>query len=381
MTAINARRWLSDALMGRLDTAEISTSEADLASLLAQAESEGVCALVAASLNQRISGEDSPGMAGERARLVATFETPARELALVSMQLEFHARQVLNALQALQLPALLLKGSALAHWAYTEPQLRDCSDVDLLLASRSAAEQLALELVKTGYSRAGTSGELVAYELLCTRRITPDWALEVDVHWQLTNSPLFSRAFTFDELMADSIPLPQLAPNARGLGPVHALLHAAMHRALNLSIGLDDKLKWLYDFVVLTRGFSEADWARAVTLASEKTLAGVTLNALEATAKTFALALPADALMVLREAAQREPMDATRLADWRYMQAQTMQALPGLLPKLGLLGGLSGCVWPGGEGAHAQRNAAGGDGQRRARHSGHRGHAAPPAGR
>ncbi len=103
MNVINARRWLSDALMGRLDTAAISTSEAVLASVLAQAESEGVCALLATRLNRRISGEDTPGMA--RGKLAAAFEAPARELALVSMQLEFQARQVLNALQVLQLPA------------------------------------------------------------------------------------------------------------------------------------------------------------------------------------------------------------------------------------------------------------------------------------
>lgn len=141
MTAISARPWLSDALMGRLDVAAVSTSETNLAGLLAQAEIEGVCALVGARLKQRISGEEMPGMA--RGKLTSAFEAHVRELALVSMQLEFQTRQVLTTLHTLQLPALLLKGSALAHWAYDQPHLRACSDVDILLPSRAAAEALS----------------------------------------------------------------------------------------------------------------------------------------------------------------------------------------------------------------------------------------------
>ena len=140
----------------------------------------------------------------------------------------------------------------------------------------------------------------MAYELLCTRAVTPDWRVEVDIHWRLTNSPLFSDAFTFDELMADAIPLPRLAPNARGLGPVHALLHACMHRALNLSIGVDDKLKWLYDLIVLMDVFTPADWDRMVRLAIDKKLAGVVLAGLEAAAATFQRELPADVVAALR---------------------------------------------------------------------------------
>ena len=34
---------------------------------------------------------------------------------------------------------------------------------------------------------------------------------------------------------------------AWGLGAAHALLHACVHRASNLSAGLGDRLKWLYD--------------------------------------------------------------------------------------------------------------------------------------
>lgn len=302
---------------------------------VAAAHNEGVVALVdgrwqlaARAANSTTPAQDAPPLPPPE--WVKAFGAAARDATLVSMVIENETRRVLGLMGEADLPGLLLKGSALAHWAYAQPQWRACGDVDLLLPSREAAEQLSARLTAAGYARAQTSGELVAYELLCTRQVMPDWTLEVDVHWQLTNSPLFSGAFSFDELMADSLPLPKLAPNARGLGPVHALLHACVHRALNLSIGVDDKLKWLYDLIVLTDAFSPADWQRMQQLATDKQLAGVVLSGLEAAATMFGRTLPADRLAALRQAATAEPLDATRLADWRYMQRQTFVALPSL---------------------------------------------------
>ena len=250
------------------------------------------------------------------------------------MLLEAENQHVLSAVAETGCTALLLKGSALAHWAYPSPHLRACSDVDILVPSREVAERLAQELTRRSYQRAHTSGELVAFELMCTRQVTPNWAVEVDVHWRLVNSALFADRFSFDELMAASVAIPSLGPNARGLGPVHASLHAAMHRSRNLTNGVGDRLKWLYDFVVLDKHLGPDDWAQLVGLARERHLAGVMLSALEATSSMFSTVFPEGVLVELREAAKREPLDAGRLDDWAYMQAQTMRALPGWGPKL-----------------------------------------------
>ena len=246
------------------------------------------------------------------------------------MQFESETRRVLSVMAKSGLPGLLLKGSALAYWAYPEPHLRCCSDVDLLLASRESAEILANQLVLAGYERAETLGDLVAYELMCHRKVAGGWRVEIDVHWRMANSPLFSDAFPFAELMAESLPIPALAPNARGLGPVHALLHACIHRAINLAGGGDgDKLKWLYDLIVLIDGFAPADWQKMVQIAIDKKLAGVVLSGLEKAAATFQRELPADIVATLRQAAASEPLNAQRLSDWRYMERKTFETLPG----------------------------------------------------
>ena len=317
-----AHAWLADVLSGR-PRGHPPESLHPSAELIAEARHQGVVALVGSGLQQD-AANPSLSSVGQ------AFAGAAREDALTSMLLEAEARRVLGAMAAADLPGLLLKGSALAHWAYPQPHLRACGDVDLLLPSREAAETLSAKLTASGYERATTSGELVAYELLCTRAVTPDWRVEVDIHWRLANSPLFSDAFTFEELMAESIPLPRLSPNARGLGPVHALLHACMHRALNLSIGVDDKLKWLYDLIVLMDVFTPADWDRMVRLAIDKKLAGVVLAGLEAAAATFQRDLSAASVAALGQVAAAEPLDATRLSDWGYMQRKTYEALPGM---------------------------------------------------
>lgn len=324
------RPWLAITVCGRQPAWPPDAPQALSAERVAAAQQEGVVALVDGQLRQAQQDKGNSACVTVPEALCQAFAMAAREEVFVSMVQEAESRRLLALMIEAGIAGLLLKGSALAYWAYPEPHLRACSDVDLLLPCREAAEELASRLCAAGYERSDTSGELVAYELMCRRRISGELQLEVDIHWRLANSPLFSDAFTFDELMAGSIALPRLAPSARGLGPVHALLHACVHRALNLSIGVDDKLKWLYDLIVLMDVFTPADWQRMLRLSIDKTLAGVVLAGLEAAAVTFQRELPADVVAALRQAAVAEPLDATRLSDWRYMQRKTCEALPGI---------------------------------------------------
>ena len=331
-----ARRWLAATVCGRppvwpLDTQKISSAE-----LLAAAQQEGVVALVEAQLRQAQKDKGGPACEAGPEQLYQAFTLAAREEVFVSMVQEAESRRLLALMADAGISGLLLKGSALAYWAYAAPHLRACSDVDLLLPSRQAAEELSRRLCAAGagYERSDTSGELVAYELMCRRQISDALKLEVDIHWRLANSPLFADAFTFDELMAESIALPRLGADARGLGLVHACIHACVHRALNLSIGVDDKLKWLYDLELLMTLFTPADWQRMVDLSITKGLAGVVRNGLESASAAFGRQLPEDVSKALKQAERAELLDARRLADWRYMQRRTFQALPTIALRL-----------------------------------------------
>jgi len=297
----------------------------DAAAWVQMAENEGVVSLLHARLNGR---EDVP------AELQRSLTEAARMSAAYALAFQAQSRRILMQLQKTDTPVLLLKGAALAHWAYDKPHLRSCGDVDILLPTRHDAERLAQALAVDGFDCSSPSGGLVAYEMMCSKPMSRDWALEVDIHWQLTNSTLFARSFDFDELMAGSQPLPNLGTNAHGLGPVHAVLHAAMHRALNVSVGIEDRLKWQYDFIAIGGRLKPGHWSQLVSMATGKQLAGVLLAALRSAGENFANPWPEDVMKQLEFAAQSEPLDASRLDDWAYMQAQTMRALPGWGPKL-----------------------------------------------
>ena len=331
-----ARAWLAAVICGGQPEWSLS-ARLPPDELVAVAQREGIVTLMDLRLQQ--AAREPADAKTRRALAIApevikAFTTAAREEALVSMVIEGESRCVLDLMTEAGIPGLLLKGSALAYWAYSEPHLRACSDVDLLLPSREAAEQLSDRLTASGYERSETSGELVAYELLCRRPVSDDWQVEIDIHWRLANSPLFSNAFTFAELMAESVALPNLAPNARGLGPVHALMHACVHRALNLSIGVGDKLKWQYDLELVRANFTPADWRRLVDLSIKKGLAGVVLDAIENAAQTFETKLPQEWIMALASAESAETLDARRLSDWHYMQHMTFKSLPTAFLKL-----------------------------------------------
>ena len=299
------------------------------APLVALAVQEGVACLLDRSV-QQVPAQAGACFSQDDLR---TLRAAAHQETLASMLLETETRRVLAAAKALNIDTLLLKGNALAWWAYPEPQLRACGDMDVLVPSRDAAERLAQALVELGYARATTSGDLVAHELMCTLPVTPDWTLEVDVHWRLNNTTLFAHLFDFHALMAASIALPRLAPSARGLGPVDALLHAAVHRARNLANGVGDGLKWLYDLVVLCALLGEHDWEKVVEVARQKQIAGVTLSALEAAEDMFACVFPEGVRRSLRAAAVDEPLDVARLGDWRYMQLRNFRSLSGTGPR------------------------------------------------
>lgn len=308
-------QWLHGTAVARASSPQAE----DWGRLLAQADAEQVEGLLYEKLRHTPKIPEA-----------VLFELKASLMtdALASMTFDAEARTLLGILDQLEIPALLLKGTALAHWAYCQPLHRACGDVDILVPTRQDAERLAEALCNSGCQRAASSGELVAFEIMCRRQVAPDWLLEIDIHWRLVNSMLFAQRLSFDELMQESVAIPALGDNARGLGPVHAMLHAAMHRSRNLTNGVGDRLKWLYDFVALERHMGAPDWDHLVMLAVQRQLAGVTLSALQATHKELGLVIPLNVEEGLQEAARREPLDATRMADWGYMQSQTMLALP-----------------------------------------------------
>lgn len=262
---------------------------------LALAEAEGVAAWFALRWRAR---EAAAGPCPEMHAVLAA--AAARELAMAVAE-----RRVVAALLSRQVPFLVLKGAALARWLYPQPLMRPRCDLDLLLPDAMNLSACAAALADAGYAESDLVSLPPSFEQSFIRR-GPILVHGVDVHWRMANHPTFADTFNYEELLARAIPIPGL-DGALGLSPVHALLHACIHRVSNLRFGAGDRLIWLSDIDRIARRLSEVEWQTLVELACSRNLAGPCLAAFQASFKHFATPLPADAVDALKTSELIEP--------------------------------------------------------------------------
>jgi hypothetical protein len=117
----------------------------------------------------------------------------------------------------------------------------------------------------------------------------------LDVHWSLTNPLVFADVLSFEELAARSVPVTGLAPSARGLSPVHALLVACVHRVAHHYDAAC--LIWLYDIHLIASRFTDGEWDEFVTLAASRHVAAVCRVSLQRAADHFQTSVPNRVLM------------------------------------------------------------------------------------
>ncbi len=245
-------------------------------------------------------------------------------------------REVLGELAARDTPVLVLKGHALSQWLYPSSEQRQTADVDLLMPAKPHVDGLMAWLAARGFTKVESTfpGDMVCSELACCGPQLGGRNVELDLHWRLSTLPVFAFRFDFAELMAGSQALPELHPHARGLGPVHALLHACMHRVQNMPDGIHDEAKWLRDIELLIAALDEAQWRRLATLAVERKLAAVCRDGLIAAGARGATRAPQWVMQALAGAASTQGMNVARMQRWSYVQWQCWRAIPTLRQRL-----------------------------------------------
>ncbi|HWT16620.1 MAG TPA: nucleotidyltransferase family protein [Patescibacteria group bacterium] len=234
-------------------------------------------------------------------------------------------QSVVRALNDAGLPFLVLKGSALARWLYPQSMLRPRSDIDILLRDHSDLRACRQALESIGFLGSDVVAPQPQFEEAFRGRVG-DAGMEVDIHWRITNHVAFADTLHFNELMAASLPLADL--NAHGLGPIHALLHACIHRMSNIQTGAEDHLLWLLDIDLLSRRMTDTDWPQIQSLAVERGLAGACASALRATAHLLQTPVSESVLTSLDQAAVDEPFDMTRAASPAYYAWWSFKLVP-----------------------------------------------------
>lgn len=315
------RAWLASALRGERPAWKGDAVAAE--ALYGCAVTEGVAALVHANgatdaLPKAVAARFA---AFERGRVIASLPEQA-ELA-----------RVVHALAQAGVPTLLLKGGALAQWLYPSAHLRPRVDIDLLFVDEAAVERGEAALRPLGYAATDPSaGPRTGYERSLHRTDANGQAHHVDAHWRLSNLAVFADALHWDDLAPAAIALPAIDPAARGPGPVHALLHACVHRIANLpaepgSNAHGDRLLWLYDIDLLARRLAPDKVESLRRIAIERGLAGACADGLRHAQAAFATPLPEAAMRSLEEAAHGESFDVGKARQRWYQEWRNLRAV------------------------------------------------------
>ena len=184
---------------------------------------------------------------------------------------------VLRELASRNIEAIITKGTALAYDVYAAPELRPRGDVDLLV-SRVQASAAIDAFRSLGYKDQLTSGdEHGVRQVLLSRTDAHGIRHDYDLHWDVTNTPLFASALRFEELQ--TIPLQRLGNDARGLSNVDALLLACIHRVAHHHD--NERLIWLADIALLRDRMSADDHRRFWRQAADARVVGVCTRSIE----------------------------------------------------------------------------------------------------
>jgi len=184
---------------------------------------------------------------------------------------------VLRELASRGLDVIITKGTALAYDVYVAPELRPRGDTDLLV-SREQASATIDGFRDLGYKDQLTSGDehgvrQVTFSRTSTHGIRHDY----DLHWDVANTPLFASALRFEDLQ--TIALPRLGRDARGLSHVDALLLACIHRVAHHHD--NERLIWLVDIALLRDRMTADDHRRFWRQAADARVVGVCTRSIE----------------------------------------------------------------------------------------------------
>jgi hypothetical protein len=249
------------------------------------------------------------GTGGRGASLRTALEPRIRAAAARDLFVRRDLQNVVAALAAATVPALITKGTALAYTVYPQPWLRPRTDSDLLVRHGDVAAASRV-LEACGYTRSDaiSTGELVSHQVAFERTDAHDVHHVIDLHWKIVNPQVVADALSFDELWRGAQRAPALGPAARvpsaigslALGCVHRLAHHQGH----------DRLVWLYDLKLLAATLDADGWTALQELACGHRIAGFCLDGLRSARARLGARFPRRVEDAMAAAAPGEPSRA-----------------------------------------------------------------------
>ena len=266
---------LASVLRGEaFDPEPLAGTEAEQQFLTAAAE-HGVDCVLRHLLKQRGSWLAVPPS------LRTALDDRAHSESAVEMCRRHELTRALKRLRDAGVDSLILKGAGLAYTHYPAPYLRPCSDVDLLIR-RNQKGIVAIQLEALGYTRVDSMSRDAVHTQSSFEVRRGSLRHVIDLHWAISNRPLFAEMLSFEELAGNAVAVPVLGQGAVTLAPVDALLFACIHRVAHHNDS--HLLIWLFDIKLLAEGLSPNEWDQFVELAIRKQLVAVCQETLAVTA-------------------------------------------------------------------------------------------------
>lgn len=243
----------------------LTASEAQ-ESFLRVAADHGVDCLLRRVLKQRGSWLALP------ANVRAALDSRARYESALEAARRHEVTRVLDKFRAAEVKSLVLKGAGLAYTHYPAAYLRPCCDVDLFIR-REQLEAASAQLEALGYDRISSMSREAVHTQLMFELRRGSVSHAIDLHWAISNRPLFATMLSFDELAGGAVPVTPLGEDAATPGAVHALLFACIHRVAHHNDS--HLLIWLFDVKLLAESLTSKEWELFIDLANTKRLVAV----------------------------------------------------------------------------------------------------------
>ncbi|HUO51400.1 MAG TPA: nucleotidyltransferase family protein, partial [Gemmatimonadaceae bacterium] len=263
---------------------------ADWEEVVAGAEAQGVLPLV-----QRWAAASAPAFVP--APVQAELRRRAQVQVMQSLLLAGEMLALVRRLEGAGIPALALKGPALAVRAYGALGLRPQMDVDLLVRSRDVDRALAL-LAAEGYRRAYplSAGQDAAFRAVeYHHSLVGESGTSVELHWGIIKRQFGLRAR--EELWwagAQSVPLGggEVRTLANEVLLVYLAIHGAKHEWPHL--------RWIGDIAAVSR-LQPLDWGLVRRVSAELGALRMTRLALALAMEVAGASMPAEAAAMARE--------------------------------------------------------------------------------
>jgi hypothetical protein len=211
----------------------------------------------------------------------------ARSQAALDLLLNDSTRRFMDLVHENGIPALLLKGTPVAHLFYPETWLRPRCDTDVFISETD--KKRAMELLRAhGYR---VSGQLdrrySSKQFVASINTFQQTYTSFDVHWKLSNRVLFQSTLPFEECLEQRQPVPALGEHAWTLSTMDLLLHACIHRIAHGRGTERNRLLWLYDIHLLWAALRNTGQDSFVEKALERQVGTLCAEALQVTEELF----------------------------------------------------------------------------------------------